>query len=288
MRKLPSLLVSVSLLAAAMVAPACSPSSADSAAPAVAHYLANEGVMVVQGETKIVFDPLFNNTYRQYQALPEEMRQALFDGTPPYDGIDAILISHHHGDHFDPRDMVELLRQRKDLRLYAPSQAVFGMKVIAPAEDDYLFERVTSIELQYKEAPAIIEVGGLLIEAVNLPHAGWPYRNDNVQNLSYRVTLNETTTVVHMGDADINDVHFEENAGHWSARKTDMAFPPYWYLQTDEGQQILTDRVQAARAVGVHVPEAVPDNPADRPAEYQGMDLFTEPGETRTIREGAE
>ena len=38
-------------------------------------YLANEGVMVTRGESSIVFDPLFNNSYGQYELLPGEMRQ---------------------------------------------------------------------------------------------------------------------------------------------------------------------------------------------------------------------
>ena len=32
-----------------------------------AQYLANEGLMVVHGEIKVVFDPLFRNSYGQYQ-----------------------------------------------------------------------------------------------------------------------------------------------------------------------------------------------------------------------------
>ena len=60
---------------------------------AIANYMANEGLMVVQGETKVVFDPLFRNSYGHYQLLPKAMEEALFAGAPPIDGIDAILIS---------------------------------------------------------------------------------------------------------------------------------------------------------------------------------------------------
>ena len=64
------------------------------ASAATAHYMANEGLMVVQGETKVVFDPLFRNSYGQYQLLPKHMEEALFAGEPPFDGIDAIFVSH--------------------------------------------------------------------------------------------------------------------------------------------------------------------------------------------------
>ena len=58
-----------------------------------AHYLANEGVLITNGEVKVLFDPLFDNSYGLYQLLPTDMQEALFAGTPPYDGIDAIFIS---------------------------------------------------------------------------------------------------------------------------------------------------------------------------------------------------
>ena len=37
--------------------------SASSEPAAKAHYLANAGVLIVSGETKVVFDPLFRNDY---------------------------------------------------------------------------------------------------------------------------------------------------------------------------------------------------------------------------------
>ena len=36
-------------------------------------------------------------------------------------------------------------------------------------------------------------------------------------------------------------------------------------------------------SVGVHVPVTIPADPILRPVELRGYDLFTEPGETRTI-----
>ena len=93
-----------------------------------AHYMANEGLMVEHGDTKILFDPLFRNDYGQYMLLPEDMEEALFAGATPYDGIDAVFVSHHHGDHFSPVDMVRLLRERPGIRLYAPNQAIIAMR----------------------------------------------------------------------------------------------------------------------------------------------------------------
>ena len=239
--------------------------------------------MVVQGETKVVFDPLFRNSYGHYQLLPRAMKDALYAGEPPFDGIDAVFISQHHGDHFSPEDILRLLKAQPGIHLYAPLQAVNGMRNVATAEDKIIFERVTSVELAYKDAPVTLEMEGLIIEAVRIPHSGWPTGRLDVENISWRVTLNKTTTVLHMGDADPNDVHFERDVTYWDKRHTHMAFPPYWFFSSSGGNAILENRIKPDHSVGVHVPVSISKTPNLRPTELRGYDLFTEPGEKREI-----
>ena len=81
----------------------------------LARYLGNEGVMVEHGETKVLFDPFFRDSYGQYERVPEHIERALFEGDPPYDGIDAIFVSHFHGDHFSPAVMLDFLRRHAAL-----------------------------------------------------------------------------------------------------------------------------------------------------------------------------
>lgn len=248
-----------------------------------AQYMANEGLMVVQGETKVVFDPLFRDSYGQYQLLPKSMEDALFAGAPPFDGIDAVFISHHHGDHFSPADVLRLLKAQPGIHMYAPLQAVAGLREVAGEQDEKVFERVTTVNLAYKDAPVALEMEGLKIEAVRIPHSGWPTGRLDIENISWRVTLNETTTVLHMGDADPNDVHFKRDAAYWDKTHIHMAFPPYWFFMSPGGREILKNRINPDHSVGVHVPVSIPADSARRPAALRGYDLFTEPGESRLI-----
>ena len=97
----------------------------------VIRYLANEGVMVTHGESKILIDPLYQNSYDTYQLVPDEVRDAIFAGDSPYDSVDAVFVSHHHGDHFSAEDMLRLLRSQTGTRLYAPAQAVAAVREVA-------------------------------------------------------------------------------------------------------------------------------------------------------------
>jgi L-ascorbate metabolism protein UlaG (beta-lactamase superfamily) len=254
------------------------------AADSTAYYIANEGLMVVNGQTKIMFDPLFRQSYGHYRTPSKQMEEAIFSGAPPFDGIDAIFISHHHGDHFSPADVLRLLKTQKGIRLYAPAQAVAGLRDVADENDESVFARVTAVDLAYKESPLTLKMNGLLIEAVRIPHSGWPGSRVDIENISWRVTLNETTTVLHMGDADPNDVHFARDAkNYWDKNHPHMAFPPYWFFDSASGRKILSERIKPAHSVGVHVPESIPTDPASRPAALRAFDLFTSPGETRVI-----
>ena len=248
-----------------------------------AHYLANEGVLITNGEVKVLFDPLFDNSYGIYQLLPTDMQEALFAGTPPYDGIDAIFISHHHGDHFSPALMLSFLKAREDIRLYAPKQAVTALRAVAGAEDEQIFDRVTGLALNTGDESITLTVGDLLIEATRIPHSGWPVSRTDIENIAFRVTLNKTVTVLHLGDAAPNPAHFLSFPEHWEDHEPNLALPPYWFFGSKGGQYTLSEYIKPAQSIGIHVPTEMPKDPADRPAEIRDYDLFTTPGESRTI-----
>ena len=250
--------------------------------PARATYLANEGVLVTSGDSKILFDPLFDNAFGQYQLLPKNMEDALFAGEPPFDGIDAVFVSHAHGDHFAPSMMLDYLRARPEVRLYAPMQAVTAMRRTGD-DNSPIFNRVVGLAIDTGDEPVTIELNDIAISAARIPHSGWPNRMTDIENIAFRVTLDDDVTIVHMGDADASIEHFRSHSDYWQRQSADLALPPYWFFLSDEGTTILDEALNAKMSVGVHVPEEMPDDPSARPAELRGYDLFTEPGETREI-----
>lgn len=254
---------------------------ADNERPWGARYLANAGVMIEQGDTKILFDPFFRSDFGLYDLMPNEMEAALFAGTPPWDGIDAIFISHHHGDHFDPAVVSGFLRRWPAVHLYAPQQAVDALLALENVPGELSLDRIHGLRLERDSAAIRLEMDGLLVEAVRIAHGGWPIRHANVENIVFRVTLDNVATVMHLGDADSGKEHYVAHRSYWRDRSSDLALVPIWLLLSQDGRYVVDEHVDAEHAIGMHVEKSMPDDPDRRPPEFEGLDIFTEPGETR-------
>ncbi len=176
-----------------------------------------------------------------------------------------------------------MLERQPTVHLYGPGQAAIAVHELIDATNAEVASRVHGIALELGEPAEQITVGDLTIDALRLPHAGWPARHADVQNIVFRVTLDDKVTAMHLGDADTVDAHFTQNPEFWSGRRTDLALPPYWFFLNEEGRYILETHIAARQTIGVHVPAEVPDDPAERPTAFRGFDVFTRPGETRVI-----
>lgn len=247
---------------------------------AIATYVGNEGVVITHGATSIAFDPVFKNGYGLYELVPDELETALFNAEPPFDQLDAIFVSHIHGDHFDAAVMTELLQHRPDLLLFASEQVVRSMITLLPEKT--LMERVKSIRLVYGDEPVVLEVNDIKIGASRIPHSGWPDSRTDIENIAFRITIADTT-VLHLGDADTKRKHFDPHSEFWAAEEINLALPPYWYFASKNGQEVLTTILKPGLAVGVHVPSSVPDDRTRWDEEYRQYDLFVRPGESREI-----
>lgn len=240
-----------------------------------AHYLGNEAVLVSTQNHKILFDPFFHNNYGSYQLVPDEIRQTIFAGHPPFDKINLLFISHAHEDHFDAKDTLLYLLKFESINLIAPRQAIEMLKVLEGYQR--VSKRVHSVELALGDKPWTLNLHEIAIDAVRIPHAGWPGRAD-IENIVFRVSLGQDTTVMHLGDADPKVDHYLPYRSHWLEIETSMAFPPYWFFHSAEGRDILDTYLNTQAQIGVHVPMKIP-----KVLIQIGRDYFSVPGETRNF-----
>lgn len=242
-------------------------------------YLGNSGVLVTACDVKVVFDAFYSDSYGQYALVPDRMSDDLMAGRPPYDGIDAVFVSHVHGDHFTAAPTLAYLRAHPDVRLFAPRQVAAALAEAAGPQDAEPLARVVAFDLAPGASPVATSVDGIQVEVVAIPHSGGADMAD-IDNLVFRVTLDAVSTVLHLGDAGVEDADFAGQQDHWDARHSHVAFPPYWFFVLEGGRSVLDERIRADMAVGVHVP-ARAIGAGDAWREQAGADLFTDPGETR-------
>ena len=243
-----------------------------------ARYIANEAVLIRHGETKIMFDPLPLSGFGVYPETPEADIAQMMAGEGDYAGIDAVFISHAHSDHFSAPAMISYLTAHPHIRLVAPQQALEMMEKDVNWTPD-LRVQMEIVDMEAGDAPQTITIGYITATAVRIPHAGWPdAKRAAIQNMVYRVTLNEGATVMHMGDADPRRQHFIPHKAHWDETRTDTAFPPYWFLTSSAGRYILSDEMNVEKSIGVHVPLEIPQDLKD-----SGQNYFSVSGETREI-----
>ena len=247
---------------------------------AEARYLGNEGVLVAAGEQKVLFDAFFSDDYGEYVLVDADTRAALNAGRPPYDGVDAVFVSHVHGDHFSPAPMLAYLRERPRARVFAPAQVVDVLQAEA-GDDAALLSRVTAFDLAPGDPAAMASIAGFRFAVVAIPHAGGAQTAD-IQNLAFRVSLAPGPTVIHLGDAGADPDEFARQADFWSGKPVDLVLPPFWLFTDPIGRELLERHFPGSHAVGIHVPaEAAGDGAAWR--EHFDADLFADPGETRAI-----
>jgi L-ascorbate metabolism protein UlaG (beta-lactamase superfamily) len=247
--------------------------------PAQARYLGNEGVLVAQGDTKVLFDAFYAESFGgQYTLVPSAMERAMLAGTAPFDGVDAIFVTHIHPDHFNSRKVIAYLRAHPAVRLYAGPDVVSAIYAADVAISDPLAKRLSVIGGKPGNPPRPVAVGGLEIEAFAIPHNG----NGPIPHYAYRVTLDKGATVMHLGDSDDDESHYVPYKAAFDAKRTDAAFVPTWLLTSDSGKRVLQQVIRPVQTIAIHADDK---NRASAPAfrKELGADAFLEPGETRAV-----
>ncbi|BDX07916.1 MBL fold metallo-hydrolase [Planctobacterium marinum] len=235
-----------------------------------AQYLGNSAVLVESKGKKVLFDPFFHNDFGVYQLVPQHLQQAIIRGEAPYDDIDLIVISHAHEDHFSALDVANYLQRFPKTKLIAPQQAIDLLK-----EYNLTASQLIGFDLSFNAPPQSKQVAELIVQAVRIPHAGWPARKD-VQNIVFRIELGDAFSAMHMGDADPNDDHYLPYKTHWQNHETSVNFPPYWFFMSLEGRDILNEILQVEQHIGVHVPKEIPQF-----LKHSSYPYFSIPGERR-------
>jgi L-ascorbate metabolism protein UlaG (beta-lactamase superfamily) len=241
---------------------ACSPPAPLPAQELRITYLANEGVLVECGGTRVLIDALFRDGLEPYARHAPDVQEQLETGRAPFEGIDLALATHFHLDHWDAGAISRFLRNNPRA-LFASTEHATAM---IPSS---LRERVRNL-WPANGRPSRLAAGPAKLTAIPLKHGA-------TQNLAYRLELSGRT-LVHLGDADASDENFSPLA---SAGAVDVALVPFWWLLDSKATSFMKERWKPRNLAALHVGTTDLDSLSAVRAAWPGVWVPTTPREAR-------
>lgn len=209
--------------------------------------LANEGVLISDGETRILIDGLVVETYSVYGGLSGEALAHFNALSGPFADIDLALASHRHHDHNQPAFACKFMKASQGTRMVSSPQVLGLMreKCRSLVTDSGRFQAINPP----RGEPWVETIGTATVTAFPLSHGTRKYAR--IQNFGHLVEIGGKT-IVHLGDAAMTAADFDTAGLH--ERQIDVALIPFWYFQPGPGAEIVTHYLDAPLKIAVHIP----------------------------------
>ena len=209
-------------------------------------YLANEGIMVSSGDKSVLVDALFRGGVSAYQRHEPAELEKIETAKPPYDGVDLLLVTHFHADHFDAASVVRHLEHNKNAVLVTSEQVAKEVQKAA-ADIALIASRIRARTPDIKDRETD-ESSGIRVDVLGLSHGGG--RFEKVRNMGYVIHLGGKR-ILHVGDAQINNACFEPMEQF--AKGVDVACLPHWMVEDPTGVAFLRDVLQPKQLIVFHI-----------------------------------
>lgn len=232
------------------------PSTGPAMAQVTVTHLANEGFLLEGGGKKVLVDALFSGL-PGYRRVSPSTGKRLESALPPFDGIDLILATHFHDDHFSPGPVRHYLQANPRAVFVSTPNAV--ERLLATGSD---FPGRIFAVLPPEGVREAHQFNGVEVEVLNLHHGR--DRTPPVQNLGFVIRLGGRQ-VLHVGDteataAELAPLNLEKDP-------VSVALLPGWYL-TSSGAwgEAVREAIRPRNIGAMHLAAK------DAPSSYFGSD----------------
>jgi L-ascorbate metabolism protein UlaG (beta-lactamase superfamily) len=209
-------------------------------------FIANEGVLVSSGDKKVLIDALFSRPHEEYRAPSPEIIEKMIKGKAPFDGVDLLLVTHNHPDHFDALLVARYLETVPGPVLLAPADAVAELRKTA-ADWEKIESRVVSIDIKVgekdKQDPKRIPV-----TAFRTLHSG---DQESPMNFMYLFELNGWR-VFHEGDSTGNVGEY--HVFGLGSEPVDLALVHFWFPLEPNCADFLQEVLKPGHIALMHLP----------------------------------
>jgi len=155
------------------------------------YYIANEGFLISYGSKKVLVDAL--QKHPRFFPTPEDVLEKMMDSQSPFENIDILLVTHSHGDHFDPDLTAQFLSYNPGTILVSCPRVIERLKRVMKDDFRKISKQVKNIDLGFGEA-AGFTAHGIKLKALGLSHSYPDYIN-----LGFIINFNGIT-LFHPGD----------------------------------------------------------------------------------------
>lgn len=207
-------------------------------------YVANAGMLVTVDARQFLIDAPIREGISPYPISAADERQRLESARPPYDNVDAILITHWHADHFSPAAVAAHLWHNSRALLVSSPQVVERVRADAPSLTSDRLRAVLPVPGRSQE----LTVRGVPVRVLRIRHN--PSRNFPQQHVGF--LIGDAHPVLHVGDADPKPDNFALLRG---LPKVDIAFLPFWYVMNGSNRRFVTESIAPRRIVAMHLPD---------------------------------
>jgi L-ascorbate metabolism protein UlaG (beta-lactamase superfamily) len=206
-------------------------------------YIGCEGVLIRSHAGSVIIDGLFGPEADGYHTPPASELAKVRGAQPPFGGVDVLLATHFHEDHFDPDAVAEYLRASPHTRFASTPQAVGRLLARAPE----LASRATAVVAE-EGVRVAHELGPVRAEAFGLSHGKVNYAD--VQHLGWVVTL-AGQSIVHLGDGIIDEKTLRR-AGLLEGN-IDVGVLPSWFLTYPFGKRLVARAFRPRAIFACHI-----------------------------------
>jgi L-ascorbate metabolism protein UlaG (beta-lactamase superfamily) len=214
--------------------------------PLLLTYVANSGVSVACGDLTVLIDALFDKPNPDYRAPAPGVLDKIMMNAAQFDGVDLVLVTHNHPDHFDARLAVRYLETLPGPTLLAPADAVAEMRKVA-ADWARIEPRVVSLDLKVGEKEKR-DLKGIPVSAFRTLHSS---DQESPMNLMYLFELNGWR-IFHEGDSTGKPDAYQ-SFGLTSA-PVDLALIHFWFPLDPNCARFLQEVLQPDHITLTHLP----------------------------------
>lgn len=210
-------------------------------------YIANMGVFLhstnAQGQSQKVLIDALHQKYRPTYLYPDaSLTQQMTQGSPPFDKVNLVLVSHVHADHFGASVCARQLSQNPSTRLVGSSQIRDSLQKnkLYPKIKHQVYVATNAEKITLNQIPLTI---------LPIAHT-WASRHSWVKNMGYIVELHGKK-ILHVGDANVSEEIFKQLALH--KHKIDIAILPLWFANTIKAQRLVRKYINPEHVIITHI-----------------------------------